>query len=380
MSQEHIDTAGAHWTAREIAQQPEIWRLAARQMVIDADLTRAFIEPLLRRPDLRVVLTGAGTSAFIGECLAPALTRRLGMRVHAIATTDLVAAPECWLDAKVPLLLVSFARSGNSPESVAGLNLAERVSPDCHHLIITCNEDGALYRQGKMLTRAHVVLLPKETNDRGFAMTSSFSSMLLGAAVAFNLVTSTGVNALARCATQVLDEFRLFTPLADAGYERVIYLGSSEFKGLAREAAMKMLELTDGRVVAIGDTPLGFRHGPKSIIDDKTLVVMFSSNSIYSHAYERDLLAELRRDSIAARVIALTASETDAASNDAALRIADAASVSDLELCFPYAVFAQSLALQQSLVLKLRPDTPNTRGVVNRVVQGVSVYPWEPRA
>ena len=127
MSQDEIDQSGAHWTTHEIAQQPQVWLKAQRSMARDASATRAFLEPLLRRSELQIVLTGAGTSACIGEILAPALTRQLGMRVQAIATTDLAAAPDTSLAAAPPVLLVSFARSGNSPESVAALKLTEQV-------------------------------------------------------------------------------------------------------------------------------------------------------------------------------------------------------------------------------------------------------------
>jgi tagatose-6-phosphate ketose/aldose isomerase len=138
-----------------------------------------------------------------------------------------------------------------------------------------------------------------------------------------------------------------------------------------------MLELTDGRVVGVSDTPLGFRHGPKTIIDAKTLIVMFLCNDPYTRAYELDVLSELRRDGIAARVIALTGNATGAAADE--IRLPEAATATDLELCFPFAVFAQSLALQQSLALGFEPDSPNARGVVNRVVQGVEIYPWTPQ-
>ena len=378
MSQDEIARSGAHWTTHEIAQQPQVWLKAQQSMARDASATREFLDPLLRRSELQIVLTGAGTSACIGECLAPALTRQLGIRVQAIATTDLVVAPDTSLAAAAPVLLVSFARSGNSPESVAALELAEQFCGDCHHLIITCNREGALYRRGKSSRNTHVVLLPDETNDRGFAMTSSFSTMMLAAALAFELIAPAATAALARWASQVLADFPAVTHLARAGFERVVYLGSRELKGLAREAALKMLELTDGRIVAVSDTPLGFRHGPKTIIDAKTLVVMFLCNNAYTRAYELDVLNELRRDGIAARVIALTAGNAAPEGSAEEVRIPDAAAAADLDLCFPYAVFAQSLALQQSLALGFKSDAPNARGVVNRVVQGVSIYPWDP--
>jgi tagatose-6-phosphate ketose/aldose isomerase len=281
----------------------------------------------------------------------------------------------------VPLLLVSFARSGNSPESTAVVTLAEQGVPDCHHLIVTCNGEGNLYRQGRRLRNAHVVLLPEETNDRGFAMTSSFTGMILAASLAFDLSRQDRPEALARWTARILEEqVPLLAKLANSGFERVVYLGSQEFKGLARESALKMLELSDGNIVALADTPLGFRHGPKTIVNRKTLVVMFLSNDPYARRYEMDLLRELHSDGVAARVVALYAGDAPASEFAQVEGIAfpDALDASNLGLCLPYAAFAQTLAFLQSLALGLRPDTPNARGVVNRVVQGVSIYPWKP--
>jgi tagatose-6-phosphate ketose/aldose isomerase len=386
--QAELETAGGIWTAREIAQQPVLWTNIERLMTKEAGALRAFLDPLLERRDLRVVLTGAGTSAFVGECLAPALKRRTRLRVDAVATTDLVGSPDGCLEPNVPTLLVSFARSGNSPESVAALSMAEQGMTDCHHLIVTCNREGDLYRQGQQQRNAHVVLLPQETNDRGFAMTSSFTSMMLAAALAFDLLPEDRTAALASWAAHVLEAgLPLAAHLAHSGFERVVYLGSREFTGLAREAALKMLELSDGNIVAVTETPMGFRHGPKTIVNGKTLVVMFLCNDPYTRRYEMDLLRELRADGVAARVVALYAGQADTALAGAAqadavpaegITVPGAAGASDLGLCFPYAIFAQTFAFLQSLTLGLRPDMPNARGVVNRVVQGVSIYPWNP--
>jgi tagatose-6-phosphate ketose/aldose isomerase len=380
-----LETAGGSWTAREIAHQPAVWKEIEGVMTREAGALRAFLDPLLVRRDLRIVLTGAGTSAFVGECLAPAQKRRTQLRVDAVATTDLVGSPDYALERGVPTLLVSFARSGNSPESVAALTLAEQGVADCHHLIVTCNAEGDLYRQGQRLRKAHVVLLPEETNDRGFAMTSSFTGMMLAAALAFDLLPQDRPAALAGWAAHVLDAgLPLIARLARSGFERVVYLGGDAFKGLAREAALKLLELSDGKVVALAETPLGFRHGPKTIVNGRTLVVMFLANDPYARRYEMDVLRELRADGVAGRVVALHAGavqagamHTDAVLADA-VTVPDATGASDLALCFPYAVFAQAFAFLQSLTLGLRPDTPNARGVVNRVVQGVSIYPWNP--
>jgi tagatose-6-phosphate ketose/aldose isomerase len=370
--QAELETAGGLWTAREISQQPAVWPKIQGQLNDASGTLRAFLRPLLERKDLRIILTGAGTSAFIGECLAPALKQSTQLRVDAVATTDLVGSPDTCLDESVPTLLVSFARSGNSPESLAAVNLAEQVLRDRHHLIFTCNQNGELYRRAQQLKNTHVVLLPEETDDRGFAMTSSFSGMVLAAALAFDALPQDDVSAIAKWAAGLLESRVPFiAELARAGFERVVYLGGQEFKGLAREAALKMLELSDGKVVALAETPLGFRHGPKTIVNSKTLVVMFLSNDPYARQYEADLLRELRTDGVAGRVVALGAAEDG-------ISVGAPATAGNLALCFPYAVFAQTLAFLRSLSLGLRPDTPNARGVVNRVVQGVSIYPWSP--
>ena len=186
---------------------------------------------------------------------------------------------------------MSFARSGNSPESAAALTLAEQCVPDCQHLIVTCNAEGQLYRRGKLLENAYVLLLPEETNDHGFAMTSSFTGMMLAVALGFDLMPPERPGTLSRWAAELLDaQVPYITSLARAGFERVVYLGGQEFKGLAREAALKMLELSDGKIVALAETPLGFRHRPKTIVNGKTLIVMFLSNDPYARQYETDLL------------------------------------------------------------------------------------------
>jgi tagatose-6-phosphate ketose/aldose isomerase len=391
--QAELDAAGGVWTAREIVQQPVLWTKIERLMTKEAGALRVFLDPLLERRDMRVVLTGAGSSSFVGACLAPALKCRTQLRVDAVATTDLVGSPDSCLEPAVPTLLVSFARSGNSPESVAALDLAEQGMTDCHHLIVTCNREGDLYRQGQRQRNTHVVLLPPETDDRGFAMTSSFTGLMLAAALAFDLMPQDRTAELASWAAHVLEAgLPLAAQLANSGFERVVYLGSRESAGLAREAALKMLELSDGHIVAVAETPLGFRHGPKTIVNGKTLVVMFLCNDPYTRRYEMDLLRELRADGVAARVVALYAADGNAVIADTApagaaqagavpaegIAVPGAAGASDLGLCFPYAMFAQTFAFLQSFNLGLRPDTPNARGVVNRVVQGVSIYPWNP--
>lgn len=369
---------GGELTASEISQQPAVWRRIESQAGAYAGALDAFLAPLLALPDLRIVLTGAGTSAFIGECLAPAMLDKTGKRVEAVPTTDLVSGPQRYFQAAAPTLLVSFARSGGSPESVAAVALADQLLPQVWHLVITCNPDGLLYRENRRRPNVFTILLPDETHDRGFAMTTSFTSMLISAALAFGVMARGGaaIGAMADAASDVLERaLPLLRGLVEQRFGRVVYLGSNELKALAREAALKLLELTDGQVVAMFDSPLGFRHGPKTIVDGSTLVVVLLSNDPQARRYDLDLLRELRHDGRAGRVLALSA-QADLAAGDDVFVLPRAQAASDLELALPMIVFCQVFALLQSLALGIRPDTPSVSGTVNRVVSGVTIYPF----
>jgi len=371
---ERLDAAGAGLTAREIAQQAVVWPEIEALVAAQRGALDAFLGPLLARADLRIVLTGAGTSAFIGECLAPVMLGG-GWRVEAVPTTDLVSGPRQFLQPKVPTLLVSFGRSGNSPESVAAVALADQLVDEVYHLVITCNADGALCQMAQGRANAHAILLPDATHDRGFAMTTSFTSMLLAAAGAFGVLAPGAIGAPASAAAHVLETMLpLLEALVAQRFRRVVYLGSNALRGLAREASLKLLELTDGQVVALFDSPLGFRHGPKTIVDADTLVVVLLSNDAHARRYDLDLLGELRRDGRAGRVLALSGRAEPALGQDC-VTLPGVGDAADLALALPYIVFCQAFALLQSLALALRPDTPSVSGTVNRVVQGVTIYP-----
>jgi tagatose-6-phosphate ketose/aldose isomerase len=372
-----LESHGASHTAREIAQQPEAWRQT--QSLLDAERERLerFLAPLLAIKDLRIILTGAGSSAYIGQCLAPTLLRLTGRRVEAIATTDLVAAPRDYLQRDVPTLLVSFARSGGSPESVAAVELADQCLARCHHLVITCNREGELYRLALGHDSRLALTLPELTHDQSFAMTSSFSSMYYAALAIFCGIGKYAgrVEAIARSARSVIEHHNAaLRSLAARDPARVVFLGSGALAGLAAEAALKLLELSDGAVVTMANTPLGFRHGPKTIVNAATLVVVFLSNDPLTRKYELDLLEELRGDAIGA-VLAVTAGTAAPTEIGESLQLAEMTAAADAELVLPYAVVAQIYAFHRALRLGRRPDTPCASGRVNRVVQGVTVHP-----
>ena len=373
-SESELTAAGALCTAREIEQQPRmLQRTHALVTGLHAQI-RAFAGPLIDDPAARVILTGAGSSSYIGQCVVPLLDRRLAARVDAVPTTDIVCAPRLYLEPEQPLLLVSFGRSGNSPESLAAVELAESLVRDVRHLAIICNADGAL---GKApVARSMTLLLPAETHDAGFAMTSSFSCMMYAAMAALLPTGSMDarIDAIADATARVIaGSLPALNELARGQYDRVAYLGSGVLQGLAREAALKLGELTNGAVATCFESPLGFRHGPKTFVTEHALVMVFVSNDPLTRRYDLDLVDELRRDGRAARIIEVNAQPRAAAGADG-ITVPAMADAVDADLLWPYLAIAQIHAFLRSRAIGVTPDNPNPAGLVNRVVQGVRLY------
>lgn len=368
------------WTEEEIRQQPASWIRSLSNIEKIRSSIDSFLAPLLRKSDLRIVLTGAGTSAFIGDIIAPWLASHTGKNISAIPTTDLVTNPMDYLAPAHPLLLVSFARSGNSPESVAAVELANQFVPECYHLSITCNEAGSLYQNATDSDNAFALLMPAETHDRGFAMTSSITTMMASCLAVFvpeKINSQTFRNVADRCQA-ILTSLGDFSHcvFGNEPWKRIVYLGSGGLQGAARESALKVLELTAGKLAAFYDSPTGFRHGPKSLVDNETLVVVFVSSHPYTRQYDLDLLAELRRDQQALRVVAIAA-ETDAIIEAGPhILLPPSRTFIDMELAFCFLMYAQVFALTQSISIGNTPDTPSASGTVNRVVQGVVIHSW----
>tara|TARA_B110000090_G_scaffold150986_1_gene165680 strand:- start:9398 stop:10519 length:1122 start_codon:yes stop_codon:yes gene_type:complete len=354
----------AYWTAREIEQQPRVW-LEAQQMV-DNNQTALndFLTPILSLSNLRIILTGAGTSAYIGDAVSPHLSRINGRLFESISTTDLVSHPKQYLRQDLPTLLVSYGRSGNSPESVSAVNLADQVVNNCYHLVLTCNPDGQLAKAAKSNAKAYSLLMPEGTLDNSFAMTSSFSSMLVSTLCVFSpdaKQLATAVNWTESLLTNSVESIK---ESAKNDCERLVFLGSGPLLGIAREAALKCLELTSGKVLSYCESPLGFRHGPKSLVTNRTEIVLLSSSDSYSKKYDNDLWDELVRDDNALSIVRL---DQQIFGQDVAL--------DDIWAGLPYIVYCQILSFFKSIDFEISPDNPCPSGEVNRVVQGVTIYP-----
>lgn len=362
-------------TATEIAQQPALWETLADTLFHDRARLQAFLGERLNDPRQRVLFTGAGSSGFIAEMVADSINAQWPAEVRAVHTTSLLTHPALYLQRDRPTLLVSFGRSGSSPESVAAVERVRADVDDALFLDITCNANGELARRGAGQADTCTLLMPAASCDRAFAMTSSLTCMLLAALSVFDRAPweerSHRLQQLAAMAREGIAQWDVpVATLAQAPFSRVIYLASGPLEALAREAALKVLELSAGRVLALANTPLGFRHGPKSTLNAETLVVVFRSIEPLARRYEHDLLQELRGDGVAGKVLSV-GPHTEIADDDYTL---PASALSDSWLAAAWLPFAQMYALQRSAALGLTPDNPFPDGTVNRVVKGVTIH------
>ena len=381
---ESLKKNNAYYTAKEINQQPRLWLETISMLKKKRNEIVSYIQDKKLIPEVRIILTGAGTSAYVGNTAATYLSRKLNLRVESIPTTDIVSSPEDYFKAEIPTILVSFARSGNSPESLATYNLAEQLVVNLSQIVITCNEDGKLSKQCAKTHENLLLLMPKESDDKGFAMTGAFTCMLLTSLFIFDMENFDNnvkvIENVAKRGQAILDtKIEEILELVKLGYERVVYLGSSTLAGLSKEAALKSLELTSGKICVISESTMGFRHGPKSIINDKTLVFVFVSSDEYIRKYDLDIIKEIYKDKGTHKVVTITQAAEENLKNisnklfttdDGGVVVEDAYSALD------YILYAQLFAFFYSLSLGITPDNPRPDGTLNRVVEGVTIYEY----
>ncbi|MGT2666369.1 SIS domain-containing protein [Streptococcus rifensis] len=381
LSTAELEALGAEITTREIRQQPELWLEAFDYYKTNLERISAFLNHLPHEK-LRVIFTGAGTSQYVGDTILPHL-KRFGdekrFDFQSVATTSLVSNPKEYFKADEPTVLVSFARSGNSPESVASVQLGQQIVKDFYQITITCAPEGQLAQKAAGDERNLLLIMPERSNDAGFAMTGSFTCMTLTALLVFDQtelsLKESYVKTIAKAGQSVLDAEERIQAYVDLDFDRVIYLGSGPLAGLAREVQLKILELTAGQIATAFDSSLGFRHGPKSFVNDKSLTFAFVSNDDYTRQYDVDILNELSGDQIATLVCGIQVDKPFNFDGESFTLDQAFATIPDGYLALPYAIFGQTVSLLTAIKVENKPDTPSPSGTVNRVVKGVIIHP-----
>jgi tagatose-6-phosphate ketose/aldose isomerase len=365
---------GVEFTPPEIYQQPDMWLKTYKIMEKNKAAIHAFLNANRGRT---ILLTGAGTSAFIGLALEPLFSRISGFDTKPVATTDVITNPDVIFPAGKKYIVVHFARSGNSPESVGTFTLAEESKANVKHIVITCNQDGKLAKMGEK-KKALVIVLPPETNDQSLAMTSSFSSMVVaGMYLASWKQGGYGsiVQKQARAGRHVMNTYGdLLNAVCKKGFDRAVFLGSNSLQGCAKECHLKLQEESDGNVVAKFDSFMGLRHGPEAVIHKKTLVVYLCSEEKLTVQYELDMMRGIKGKKIGLYKLGFMRKADPARRATCDGAVAYGENIPDDYLTPVAVLVGQMLGVLRSLSFGLKPDSPSVAGVISRVVQGVKIY------
>lgn len=383
-TQEELKAMGADITTAEIKQQPELWLDAVEIFKQNKDAIQTFLQQALDMADdkdVTVAFAGAGTSQYVGDVLVPYLNKAAhDLRFHFVSTptTDVVSDPYGQLDPEAPTILVSFARSGNSPESLATVHVAKQIVTNLMCLNITCAPEGKLAQESQSDEHALTILIPR-ANDAGFAMTGSFSCMLLMAALIFDQAPEdekfSWVKTAAAMGEEVVKRESEIAAWLTADFNRITYLGSGAMAPLTREAQLKVLELAAGKVATNFDSSMGYRHGPKSFVDEHTIVFDFVSNNAYTRQYDLDILHEIAGDKIAAHTVAIQQATGELYEGESFTFDATYPALPEVYCALPFIMVAQTVSLLNSVRVGNTPDTPSPTGTVNRVVKGVTIHP-----
>ncbi|MDO5089145.1 MAG: SIS domain-containing protein [Leptotrichiaceae bacterium] len=369
-------------TAKEITQQPELWKETIEIFKNSKPNLENYLKKIGFDNEFEVIFTGAGTSEYVGNILEPLLRKDSEIRFRSLATTDILTNPLNYLKKNRKTLLVSFARSGDSPESMAVVDIANKNVEEVYHLFITCNKEGALAKSSENNEKVFLLLMPEKSNDKGFAMINSFSCMLLSGILVFGNnseeITEEMKKIIILAENELKEKYPKIKELADNDNKRIVILGSGILKGLAEELSLKVMELSGGKAVSVSNTTLGFRHGPKAIINEETIVFNLVNQNEYAQKYDEGLLEEMFEDGKSDRLVAYSVTENNKITENTHNTVFPV-SISDIknkELCslFIYLIYGQMYAFFKSQYLGNTTDNPFPTGEVNRVVKKFKIH------
>jgi glucosamine--fructose-6-phosphate aminotransferase (isomerizing) len=234
-------------TERSIFEQFGFWRTAPR-LVGRAEAGRTH------------VVVGCGTSYNIAMSLAAGLNLA-GVPAIAVPGGEWARRPDAFLPHGARAQVLALSRSGETTEAVQAAETSRRAGHDV--LAITCARDGSL------AAAADRVLFAPTHAEEGIVMTASASLMLLlGLRYAGHAVEEATVAA----AEALLASANASLPAPLAGRTHFVLLGSGPLHGIAQEGALKLQEMSLSFAHAYH--VLEFRHGPMSLVDEHTLVVL----------------------------------------------------------------------------------------------------------
>lgn len=379
LSEQEKLSRGVMYTPQEIWQQPETWANTYARVKAQRGEIQTFLAKTLADSPT-VYLIGAGTSDYVGRTLTSVLRQKWHCDVIAIPSTELVTNMENYVLPGHSYLWISFSRSGDSSEGVGVLEMALQRYPEVQHLVVACNEHGKMPQICRGRENALVLVLDDTVNDRGLAMTSSFTNMVLAGQCLANLsqldTYQTILRDLQLMGTRMLQNAEVAESVSRLRCRKACFVGSGALAATATECALKLLELTAGSIHAMSESTMGLRHGPMSALDNDTLVVCFLSNDEQRRKYEIDLLQEINAKQLGRVKVVIAPSGNQQLTHlcDYLINLEAPGDFPDDYRTPVDVIFGQMLGLFSSLDAGLQPDHPSPNGTINRVVSNVNIY------
>ena len=386
LSEQEKEARGLKYTPQEIFQQPGTWKSTYQKCVDKTEKLRRFLEQSgiggSERMPPTVFLVGAGTSDYVGRALTHLLRLRWKCDAWAVPSTDLLTSMENLITPGRQYLWIAFSRSGDSPEGVAVLEKALAGHPQIRHLVITCNREGKMARLcSSHAANTFALVLDPAVNDRGLAMTSSFTNMVIAGQCLAHLDDSEHYGEILRSMREVGLRFlenagKCASGISAKGCAKMCFVGSGTLAAVANESALKVLELTAGKIHTMAESVLGLRHGPMSTLDKSSLFVMFLSSDEKRRGYEIDLLKEVREKKLGKMTVVVSPQTYEGLNElaDCVLSLDAPRNLTDEYRAPVDIIFAQLLGLFSSLNAGLLPDRPSPNGAISRVVSHVNIY------
>lgn len=224
------------------------------------------------------VFVGCGSSYNLALSMA-ALANASGRASIAVPGGEWASRSHFYWPGKGSVQVVALSRSGETTETVA----AAKASREAGMFVtgITVEADSALAANSDRLVAAATD--PRE----GIVMTTSASLMLL---LGIQLIRHAVSGQAVEQAEALLADVDAKVPRLVAGRSHFVYLGGGPLYGVGVEGALKLMEMS--QVFTQAFHPLEYRHGPVSLVDERTVAVVLYSTD--QHAAEAKLAGELR--------------------------------------------------------------------------------------
>jgi len=268
---------------KEILEQPISWKKTIKNADLYMQIGLDFFNEAKNKKT--ILFSGCGSSLYLGEVAAAYYRRNFNSWALSVASSEFLANPDVLFHTPEETAFVAISRSGETSETVMALKKAMDYGVEC--LAVTCTPKSTL------ATLGCPVLITESGLEESVVMTKSFSNMLLALCLGMNKARESDYVNLPEYADVIIKKYinQIFDFVNKTDIKRFIFLGTSERHGIAREASLKVKEM------AICDSEpfetLEYRHGPISLVDDKTLVSCIISP--HFRQYELKVLEDVRK-------------------------------------------------------------------------------------